>query len=99
MSKRMKSVYVRNIDDLGRLTIPMEWRKGREVSEGDPFDLLLCRNYIVAIPEAAPTSIVAAERKMAMLDAVSCFPKEYRTILFGLIDCIMDQETDSRNDS
>lgn len=41
---------VRNIDDLGRVTLPMELRKVRDIKEGDPIEIYVDGDVICLKP-------------------------------------------------
>lgn len=42
----MKSGFIRTIDPLGRVTIPIEWRKAADIKDGDPVEIIPNGNEI-----------------------------------------------------
>jgi transcriptional pleiotropic regulator of transition state genes len=66
---------VRRLDDLGRLTIPADYREALEIKGGDPVDMRLDNNIIILQPAIKPYK--GTKRKLDHLGRIT-IPIEFR---------------------
>lgn len=75
---------VRKIDDLGRVVIPKEIRKGLRIREGDPLEIFIEKTGEIVLKKYAPMG--------DMLEVASAYVETLANTS-GLVGCITDMET------